>query len=84
MTFTSKFEIEEEVYFYNEKAHKVEKGKIEGINLFYNGKTPIWIYVVQPIKYNEDIMFPLSVGESLIFKDRDEVFRFAYLITEGI
>lgn len=85
MTFESKYEINDEVYFYNTDTLKIEKGVVLGISVsFIDIKdSPTWQYYIKPSSKKLG-----SIGryipESLIFKDRDEVFKFAYTITENI
>lgn len=82
MTFSSKYDIGEEVYFYNAKTCKVEIGTIESIGLFANEDGCNFNYHIKS-KSNGSFMAEYVSG-SLVFKDRDDVFRFVYSIAENI
>lgn len=78
MTFSSKFSIGAEVYFYSEKSHKVEVGIIDAIGMHANEKRCDFNYYIKPI--NSKSFLTECVNGSLVFKDRDDVFRFVYSI----
>lgn len=82
MTIKSNFNIGDKVYFYSDKSLKVKIGFICGISLYINEDGALkWTYYIADKKHS--ILYE-TIPESLIFCNRDEVFKFAYTITEGI
>lgn len=83
MKFTSKFNIGDEVYFYNARAAKIERGIVTGISLYAREDEIEWDYLIRE-KSKSKLTIADRIDESFVFRDRDEVFKFAYQITENI
>lgn len=82
MNIKSNFNIDDKVYFYSDKSLKVKIGFIRGISLYINEDGAIKsTYYIADDKHS---ILNETIPESLIFRSRDEVFKFAYTITEGI
>lgn len=51
MEFKSKYELNEEVFFNNQKLLKIEKGVISGFNCYkLDSSKEQWIYYIKPIR----------------------------------
>ncbi len=83
MEFISKFNIGDEVYFYNAKSAKMERGIITGVCLFARKDKIEWDYLIRE-KSKSELTIDDRIDEAFVFRDRDEVFKFAYQITENI
>lgn len=96
MEIKTKYSIGDDVYFYNEKICKISKGIISVMNLsIHNNVIEASYCIDEPQKRDFEVdeyvekLMPLfrthfGVHESLVFKDRDEAFEFAFKITEGL
>lgn len=85
MIFKSRYDLNDEVYFYNAKTLKVERGTVEGVYLRYYGPDDMsWSYYIQPNATKGRPLTRQTIEEQFIFKNRDEVFKFAYTITEDL
>lgn len=83
MIVESKFNIEQEVYYWSLKNVKVRKGTITGISLSVHSDSDIRVrYWVRPV--DNKIEFSEDVPEHLVFRLREDVFEFCMKLTEGI
>lgn len=86
MIFKSKFDIGDVVYYWSNKKIKALRGEICSISLSkLKDNEEQWNYSIIPT-LDEDKPFSICemVSESLVFKERDDVFDFCMKLTEGI
>lgn len=86
MTLNSNYEIGDVVYFYDKDKSKVLTGKINGLLLSVdeNGDED-WSYRIGAKKPSGEFEWLSKVVDgNFVFKTRDDVFKFAYQMTENI
>ena len=88
MTFQSKFDIGDMVYYWSINKVKILFGRIEAISLYQTeDEESNWSYSMKQIDpNNEQPMFSLreQVPEHLIFRQRGDVLDFCMKLSEGI
>lgn len=86
MILKSKFDIGGNVFFYNKKEMRLDKGSIHSFNVSVSekGKTE-WSYFIKlPKKEGEFFSKIISVEEQFIYGSRDEAMEFALRFTANI
>lgn len=79
MILNSKFDIGEEVFFYNEKKMKLDKGTVYKFDVsVVRDKKPKYRYFIEMPKKEGQLIADLAVAhEQFVFKSRDEAMEFA-------
>lgn len=83
MTFRSKFNIGDKVYFWSFYNVKIMEGKIDYVSLYYSKACGIeWNYGVSPLERTS--ISSERIPEHLVFNNRSDVLDFCMELTKDI
>lgn len=83
MTFESKFDIGETVYYYSVNTGQLLQGEIYNLSFYAEKNGGLsWLYGIIPP--NEALTIAERVPENLIFRERGDILDFCMKLTENI
>ena len=84
MILKSKFDVGEQVYYFDNKTIKALKGEIQAIYVSATDKEISFSYFVKPLGSFIVNPFATTLPESLIFREKDDIIDFCIKLTDNI